>query len=331
MDVGELAGERDIYGSVLSAHPDTRGGGHLQTAGAQPIETPACPTTALSTAPGTGTRTEPTPAPGQRTARESSSPYNDDQGSTTTHFLRTRKGRFVDIEVPGSQVTGALKINDRRQVVGLYVDAGAQPDPDGSLPPGAIHGFVWHDGDYTTVDVPGAAATVVLGINNRGQMVGSSIDPEGGYHGFLRDNGGAVTTLPEAPGADLRMEERSPAASTTAARSWVLPTTPRAAHAASGWNAASSHRSTRRPTRCSRAPSTSTIGAGSSATTARGRLPARPPRAAVRPTGGRRAQASRIDLAASACQGHGFRKGDLESRKRDDPVRATCTRTRTFR
>jgi uncharacterized membrane protein len=116
----------------------------------------------------------------------------------------------VDIHVPGSQVTGALKINDRRQVVGLYVDGDAQPNPDGSVPPGAIHGFVWHDGDYTTVDVPGAAATTVLGINNRGQMVGSYIYPEGGYHGFLRDNRGAVTTLPEAPGADPRLGGTQP-------------------------------------------------------------------------------------------------------------------------
>jgi hypothetical protein len=43
VDFGELAGERDNCGSVLSAHPDTRGGGHLQTAGAQPVEPPACP------------------------------------------------------------------------------------------------------------------------------------------------------------------------------------------------------------------------------------------------------------------------------------------------
>ena len=216
--------------------------------------------------------------------------YNDDRGATTTAFLRTRKGRFVDIQVPGAEVTGALKINDRRQVVGLYVDADAQHDPDGAIAPSAIHGFLWHGGDYTTIDVPGAAATFLLGINNRGQMVGSYIDADGGYHGFLRDKRGAVTTLPEAPGADPRMEERSPAASTIAAGSSVLPTTPRAVHAASSWNAASSHRSTHRPTRCSHVPSTSTIGAGSSATTPPGRPSARAPRAAPRPTGERRAR-----------------------------------------
>jgi uncharacterized membrane protein len=128
--------------------------------------------------------------------------YNDDQGFTTTGFLRTRRGRFVDIKVPGSQVTGPLKLNDRGQVVGIYLDAEAEPNPDGTIPAGVLHGFVWDDGDYETTDVPGAAATFPTGINNRGQMVGSYIDADGAYHGFVRDRRGAVTTLPEAPGAD---------------------------------------------------------------------------------------------------------------------------------
>ena len=117
--------------------------------------------------------------------------YNDDQGFTTSGFLRTRNGRFVDIAVPGSTVTGLFRINDRGQVVGLYVDAG-----------GALHGFLRDGGEFETIDVPGAAATVVLGINNREQMVGAYVDAAGAYHGFVRDRSGAVTTLPDAPGAD---------------------------------------------------------------------------------------------------------------------------------
>jgi uncharacterized membrane protein len=138
--------------------------------------------------------------------------YNDDQGATTTGFLRTKRGRFVDIDVPGSRVTGPFKINDRRQVAGLYIDADAQPGPDGTVPSGTIHGFVWDDGDYETIDVAGANATFVLGINNRGQTVGSYIDADGAYHGFLRNRKGAVTTLPEAPGADPASGGTQPAA-----------------------------------------------------------------------------------------------------------------------
>ncbi len=126
--------------------------------------------------------------------------YNDDQGFTTTGFLRTRKGRFADIDVPGSRVTGPFRINDRRQVVGIYVDAD-----------GAVHGFLWDDGKFATIDVPGAAATLVLGINNRGQMVGSYVDAGGAYHGFLRERHGGITTLPEAPGAEPTMGGTQPA------------------------------------------------------------------------------------------------------------------------
>jgi uncharacterized membrane protein len=126
--------------------------------------------------------------------------YNADDGSTTTGFLRTRRGRFVDINVPGSVATGPLKLNDRHQVVGLYVDTG-----------GAVHGFLWDDGRFATIDVPGATATGVLGINNREQMVGFYVDAGGAYHGFVRERDGGITTLPQAPGAEPTMGGTQPA------------------------------------------------------------------------------------------------------------------------
>jgi uncharacterized membrane protein len=127
--------------------------------------------------------------------------YNDDDGVTTTGFLRSAKGRFTGINVPGSLVTGPLKLNDRRQVVGIYVDRG-----------GAVHGFLWDDGDFETIDVPGATATAVLGIDNRGRMVGSHIDADGAYHGFLRERDGDITAIPDAPGAEPTMGGTQPAA-----------------------------------------------------------------------------------------------------------------------
>jgi uncharacterized membrane protein len=124
--------------------------------------------------------------------------YNGEQ-FTTTGFLRSKHGRFTTIEFPDSDVTAAFKVNDRRQIVGWYLDEGM------------MHGFLWDDGDYETIDVPGALGTSVLGINNRGQMVGSYVDEEGA-HGFLRDRRGAVTTLPEAPGADPTLGGTVPSA-----------------------------------------------------------------------------------------------------------------------
>jgi uncharacterized membrane protein len=125
--------------------------------------------------------------------------YNDDDGLTTSGFLRTKTGRFIDINVPGAVTTGPLKVNDRRQVVGVYADAG-----------GRAHGFLWDHGELETIDVAGATATVAIGINNRGQIVGSYVDAGGAYHGFLRDRRGAVTTLPGAPGEEPAMGGTQP-------------------------------------------------------------------------------------------------------------------------
>jgi YVTN family beta-propeller protein len=52
---------------------------------------------------------------------------------------------------------------------------------------------------FITVDVPGATATQVLGINNAGQMVGSYADAKNVTHGFLL-SGGVFTTI-NFPGA----------------------------------------------------------------------------------------------------------------------------------
>jgi probable HAF family extracellular repeat protein len=38
---------------------------------------------------------------------------------------------------------------------------------------------------FTTIDLPGAAWTHAIGINNRGQIVGLSVDNSGTFHGFL--------------------------------------------------------------------------------------------------------------------------------------------------
>jgi hypothetical protein len=115
---------------------------------------------------------------------------NDDRGFTTTGFLRGKNGHFTRLRVPGSQVTGPVKLNDRRQVVGLYVDDGV------------VHGFRWDAGRYTTIDVRGAEATIPFGINNKGVIVGTYVDGKGVYHAFRRDRRGKVTTLRDAPRTD---------------------------------------------------------------------------------------------------------------------------------
>ena len=101
------------------------------------------------------------------------------------------KGVFTTIDHPdaGSEPgTGTVPfgINDRGRIVGAYLDAGAK-----------AHGFVRDkgrgarrdEGVFTTIDFPGAAATLALAINNRDQILGAAINSENTKHGFLLQEG----------------------------------------------------------------------------------------------------------------------------------------------
>src|SRR5262249_38909232 len=57
------------------------------------------------------------------------------------------------------------------QIVGEYTDSNG------------VHGFLYSDGVYTTIDDPLGNYTVAFGINNKGQIVGYYNDSSGA-HGF---------------------------------------------------------------------------------------------------------------------------------------------------
>jgi len=64
-----------------------------------------------------------------------------------------------------------------------------------SVPPRTVS----QEGSFTTFDVPGAAYAFPSSINEEGGITGYYADA-GGYHGFVRDRYGTVTTF-DAPGA----------------------------------------------------------------------------------------------------------------------------------
>jgi uncharacterized membrane protein len=69
---------------------------------------------------------------------------------------------------------------------------------------GTAHGYLWDRGRFTTIDVPGAAVTQPLDINDRGQVVGFYLDDltgrPGSIHGYLWERGRLVTIdAPDAP------------------------------------------------------------------------------------------------------------------------------------
>jgi probable HAF family extracellular repeat protein len=94
---------------------------------------------------------------------------------------------MISIDYPnaiGTSIPGG--INDRGEIVGAYTDSSRK-----------VHGFLFSNGVYTMVDVPGAASTLARGINSRGDIVGSyqvtPSKPGGDNHGFVLRDGALLT------------------------------------------------------------------------------------------------------------------------------------------
>jgi probable HAF family extracellular repeat protein len=116
-------------------------------------------------------------------------------GSFDLHGFLLDQGSYTILDPPsaipneaigGDQATG---INASGQIVGVY---------DANDVYGPLHGFLYDQGSYTTLDVPGASRTGASGINASGQIVGWYGDAVG-VHGFLLDQG-SYTTL-DVPGS----------------------------------------------------------------------------------------------------------------------------------
>jgi len=89
-----------------------------------------------------------------------------------------------DVAVPlsdlGHDGSDAYAINDRGQIVG-YVSS-----HDGST----IFAAIWQNGGVTTIPtLPEDSAAFATGINNRGQVVGSTFNSMGWSHGFISQDG----------------------------------------------------------------------------------------------------------------------------------------------
>jgi probable HAF family extracellular repeat protein len=145
-------------------------------------------------------------------------------------FRRDARGRFTTIDLPGATQTKPLRINDRGQISGAYIDTAGrrrgflldggrfiridvpgavytqafgvnnrgQVVGDYQTSDGRVHGFRWERGRITTVDAPDAAGTTLADINDRGQLLGGRLEPDGSVRGFVLDRGRFVTF--RAPG-----------------------------------------------------------------------------------------------------------------------------------
>lgn len=93
--------------------------------------------------------------------------YTDAAGNSHGFFLQDEN--FSTLDFPGAILTAPIAINDKQQIVGVYESADQ-----------GIHGFLLDHGGFTSIDhnpdnfVP--PFTEVLGINNRGEVVGSFLE-----------------------------------------------------------------------------------------------------------------------------------------------------------
>ena len=85
--------------------------------------------------------------------------------------------RFTDLEPPGGLQAAANQINNRGQIVGVYLDSTPK-----------LRSFLADPGRFTRIDAPGRCDTAAVGINDRGQIAvaatgttdGSTCPPPGG-------------------------------------------------------------------------------------------------------------------------------------------------------
>jgi uncharacterized membrane protein len=92
--------------------------------------------------------------------------------------------RFSTIDVPNATRTAANG-NSTHEIAGEFDDAH-----------GHTHGFVLNKGVFTTIDAPGAVASVVNGINAPDRLGGAFLDSMGKFHAFFENKGGFITLDP---------------------------------------------------------------------------------------------------------------------------------------
>ena len=118
--------------------------------------------------------------------------YTDANGNNHGYeynILANRYSSVVDPNAPGASLTAAA-INDRDDVAGFYTNPAT----------GNTDGFLLRHGRLTDLAVPGATATMALGVNNFDEVVGTYTDAAGNMHGFTWTARHGFTTVDDPNG-----------------------------------------------------------------------------------------------------------------------------------
>jgi uncharacterized membrane protein len=102
----------------------------------------------------------------------------------TRAYLRDSAGNFTPIDFPGAENTFAIKISPTGQVVGCYHHQQSDFAVSGG---GTMHGYVYQNGEYQSLPVPG---TMNNGITNDGRIIVGVVFPTPSeFHAYRVEDG----------------------------------------------------------------------------------------------------------------------------------------------
>ena len=119
--------------------------------------------------------------------------YNDAKGHAHAYEYNVTTEHFVAITPPGAVSATATGITDQGDIVGFLTNG-----------KGAMEGFLLKGGKYSEFEVDNSKQTMVTGINDLQQMVGSYVDSSNNLHGFVRDKADGVVSTSMTPTASGR-------------------------------------------------------------------------------------------------------------------------------
>jgi len=120
--------------------------------------------------------------------------YTDASGNNHGYKVNIDTGKFSSVTDPGSPSASltAAAINNGGDIAGFYTNAAGNTD-----------GFLKAGGKFTDLAVPGAAATMALGVNDHDEVVGTYTVGTGSsaaMHGFTWTPGGGFHTFDDPQG-----------------------------------------------------------------------------------------------------------------------------------
>lgn len=116
---------------------------------------------------------------------------------------QTANFNFVSIDVADSVETQVRGVNEYGEIVGFFRKANSAcpiQGPSLQVPSCNVRGFKIENGRLIKLMVPGSVSTAIMGVNDKGDLVGFYLKPEAGcplgiYHGFVWFHQNVVKTI----------------------------------------------------------------------------------------------------------------------------------------